>query len=518
MNTDHLTGASPAGAPGPRRTLTTSKIIVLIIAALTPLSVVGSTMPLGLAFGGPTTPLMFIVAGCIIGLFCVGYSQMVQRITRPGAFYNYIARGLGRPAGVGAAMIAVVGYPAGLTASFTASAFVAQETLHSLFGITVGWPWLVAVQIGIATLLCYRRIDFNARVVMVVVACEVALIVALVVAIVAAKGLQAFPLSVFTPHAFTIGQWTVAFIFAILCYQGYEAGALYAPEAINPEKTVPRALYGALILLTALLVLISWTLTSVSGVDQQPAVVQDAGIAGFVFGTVQQHLGEVGLWCFSLLIMLAQTACNIAIVNFMSRYINSLAKEQLLPRFLARENRSDSPGTAVLALNGFALIVIFGLAIVGIDPYAQLSAVGFGIGALAATVLQALACASVVAYFLRLPSSQRHWWKTLVAPTLGTALLVIAVVIELRGFTWITGAPMHGLVALLPWAVPIVFTIGVTFGLWLKRNKPDVYATLAAGDTAEEAALLQTRSPRPHRPVNPSGPGTPPRTELEKLP
>ncbi|HEY5856972.1 MAG TPA: APC family permease, partial [Aldersonia sp.] len=79
MNTD-LTGATPAGTAGPRRTLTTPKIIILIIAALTPLSVVGSTMPLGLAFGGPTTPLMFIVAGAIIGLFCVGYSQMVQRI------------------------------------------------------------------------------------------------------------------------------------------------------------------------------------------------------------------------------------------------------------------------------------------------------------------------------------------------------------------------------------------------------------------------------------------------------
>lgn len=85
----------------PPRTLTTSKIVGLIVGAATPLAVLVGTIPLGLAFGGPSLTLAFFAAGFIVLMFAVGYVQMVQRITRPGAFYNYIARGAGRPAGRG---------------------------------------------------------------------------------------------------------------------------------------------------------------------------------------------------------------------------------------------------------------------------------------------------------------------------------------------------------------------------------------------------------------------------------
>ena len=40
----------------------------------------------------------------------VGYLAMARRIANAGAFYAFISRGLGRPAGVGAALVAVVAY------------------------------------------------------------------------------------------------------------------------------------------------------------------------------------------------------------------------------------------------------------------------------------------------------------------------------------------------------------------------------------------------------------------------
>lgn len=476
----------------PARTLNTWKIIVLIIAAMTPLSAVVGTMPLGLAFGGPSSALMFLIAGLIIGLFCIGYVQMVRKITRPGAFYNYIARGIGRPAGVGAAMIAVIGYPVGLVATFAIQAFVSQETFVVLFGVNLPWQFFLIAQALIVGFLAYRRIDLSAMVVLIIVIAEVALIAALVISIVADLGISgAFPAQAMSFESLGIGQWTVAFVFAILCFQGYEAGALYAPEAKNPEKTVPRALYGALIVLILLLVFTTWALTGVSGVENQQQVVQDAGVTGFIFATVGQYLGETGLWLFSFLVLFAQLACALAITSFMSRYLQSLASEDLLPAPLAKRNKHGAPGTAVLSLVGFGTVLVLVLAAAGIDPQTQITSVGFGIGALGATALQALASASVVAYFLRRPVSDRHWWKTFLAPVLSTVLLVAAFAIEIRAFTWITGSE-EAWIGVLPWVIPAALVVGIGFGFWMRANRPDSYADLAGGDTAEEAAAMRT--------------------------
>ena len=43
------------------------------------------------------------IAGVILLFFSVGYSAMSRHITNAGAFYAYIANGLGRPVGIGGA-------------------------------------------------------------------------------------------------------------------------------------------------------------------------------------------------------------------------------------------------------------------------------------------------------------------------------------------------------------------------------------------------------------------------------
>lgn len=475
--------------PSARRTLTSTKIIVLIVAALTPLSVVVGTLPLGLAFGGPSTALLYVVAGLIIGLFCVGYVQMVRRITRPGAFYNYIARGLGRPTGVGSAMIAVVTYSTLLIGIYAVTSVVNQEILAG-FGINAPWQVWFVVQLLVVTVLAYRKIDLSARVTFVIVGLELLILLALVVGIVAKEGLPgAFPAEAFSPNILSVGQWTIAFVFAMLCFQAFEAGALYAPEAKNPERTVPRALYGALIILVVSFALVAWALTGVTGVDGLQEAV-GADLAGFVFATTAAYLGDGGVWALSLLALLAQLACALATTNFVARYLNSLAREELLPAVLGRKNRHNSPGAAILILAALAVVIILGFAAVGIDPYTEIAPIGFGLGAVGATTLQALASGSAVGFFLRQPASERHWWKTTVAPILATVLLVAALCIELSAFSYITGKDSPEMLA-VPWIIPLAGVGGLAFGFWLRKNRSLMYRSLAAGDTAEEAEELQ---------------------------
>lgn len=497
MNTAPETVAARRSTPTttpthiPIRTLTTWKIIVLIIGAMTPLAVVVGTVPLGFAFGGPSTTIMFIVAGIVIGLFCVGYAQMVRRITRPGAFYNYIARGLGRPAGVGAAITGSLGYVAGFTGASAIQGFITHEAVLALTGADIPWWVFHVVQLLIVGVLVWRQIDLSAYVVSIIVAVEVLLLLALSISIIARDGIAtALPGNVFSFEVFDIGTWSVAFIFAILCFQGYESAALYAPEAKRPEKTIPRALYGALVILVIILALATWTLTSTVGIEGLSDAVLEQGLSGFVFGAVATYLGPVGLVLFTIASILATMAVNVTIANFMSRYLNSVAREGLLPGYLTRVNRHGAPYTAQLTLLGLGIVVPIVIFLLGMDPYTQLSSVMFGIGAIVATLMQGLASAAVVAYFLRRSNGRTNLWTQTIVPVLATILLGAALVVQLAGYQWITGIDA-GWTMVLPALVFVVLIGGIGYGFWLRKGRPEIYADISAGDNSEEAAAIR---------------------------
>ncbi|MFE3059567.1 APC family permease [Nocardia sp. NPDC059239] len=487
-DSDSSVAVSPAH---PQRTLGTWNIVVLIIAAMTPLSLVVGTLPLGLGFGGPSTAAMCLISGAVIWVFCVGYGQMVRRINRPGGFYSYITRGLGRPIGVATGVVAAVGYTISLITAATVQAVVTRDILASTMSVHVDWRWLLVVQTAIVAIAAWHHIDFNARLLTVMVVVEVITIICLVIGIIANHGIGVLSFSTFSPHVFTIGDWQVAFIFAILCFQGYEAGAMYAPEAKRPEKTVPRALYGALVILTGTVALLAWALTGMSGAENQMRDVADQGFTGYIFATIQDNLGMFGLRVVSVLVIVAQLACSIGVTSFSARYLNGLAKDGVLPSVLAKSNRHNVPSTGIVLLAVLSIVTPLALAAVGVDPYTQLSSAGFGFGALVATTIQAIASVAVIAYFFREGRGDIAWWKTTLAPAVAAILLVVALIIEINGFAYITGQSVAW-TTYIPWVLPLLWAAGAGLALYLKLRRPRVYAGLAAGDTAEEAEVLRS--------------------------
>ena len=69
---------------------------------------------------------MFIPLGIVLGLFVVGYAAMSRHVANAGAFYAYVARGLGKVQGVGAAFVALIAYNA------------MQIGIYGLFGVAMG--------------------------------------------------------------------------------------------------------------------------------------------------------------------------------------------------------------------------------------------------------------------------------------------------------------------------------------------------------------------------------------------
>lgn len=475
----------------PPRTLTASKIAALIVANLTPLSVVVGTLPLALLLGGPSMALMFLIAGAIVGVFCIGYAQMTKKILRPGAFFNYITRGLGRTAGVAAAMIAVASFITGQTGAFAVQAAVTSEVFGTV-GLVVPWQVCLVAQIILVTVLALRKIDLSSRVTMIIVAIEVLLLAWLVISAVAQDGAGVLPLHALAPSILGEGHWSVAFVFAILCFASFEAGALYSPEAKDPARSVPRGLAAALLVLTVSFAVAAWVLYGITLVDPAMAEALQQDPAAFIFIVAEAYLGTAGMWVLSVAAVLAQVACALASTSFVCRYLQSLAAEGLLPRVLERTNGSHSPSGAIWFMAVFQAVVIIGLALVGVDPFLQVAPIGFGLAALGATLAQLLCSISVIAYFRKLGETKGHVLSRVVAPSVAIVLLAAAMCVELTSFNYITGSDA-AYMAYVPLIIPAIAVIGLCFGIYLKTRRPDVYDNLAVGDTVEAAEEARDR-------------------------
>src|SRR3712207_210102 len=96
-----------------RRALGVPDLVFFIVAASAPLTAVaGGQAATYLVTGNQGIPFLFIPLAIILSVFAIGYAAMSHHVADAGAFYTYIARGLGKIPGVGGAFVALVAYNA----------------------------------------------------------------------------------------------------------------------------------------------------------------------------------------------------------------------------------------------------------------------------------------------------------------------------------------------------------------------------------------------------------------------
>jgi MYXO-CTERM domain-containing protein len=125
---------------------------------------------------------------------------------------------------------------------------------------------------------------------------------------------------------------------------------------------------------------------------------------------------------------------------------------------------------------GVNIVVTTAFAAAGLDPYLNLATSMGGLGTLGVIVLQAVAAAAVIGFFARRPD--RHWWRTGLAPAIGLAGLVTAIVLVVRNFAVLTGTT-SAVVTALPWLLALAALVGLGYAWWLRRRRPAIYAALA---------------------------------------
>src|SRR4051812_35654601 len=140
-------------------------VVYFVMSAAAPLTVVAGVITTSYAVTGITgLPVAFIAVGAVLALFSVGYVTMARHMVNAGAFYAYVSRGIGRPAGVAGAWVALVAYNALQVGLYGALGAATTPLLDQWFGVHPAW-WVVAlVAWALVGTLGLMRVEVNGTV------------------------------------------------------------------------------------------------------------------------------------------------------------------------------------------------------------------------------------------------------------------------------------------------------------------------------------------------------------------
>lgn len=469
----------------PRRILSTRKVVFLVIAAAAPMGAMVGNVPLALTrTHGIGLPVAFVLASVILLCFSVGYGAMNARVVNSGAFYTYIARAMGKPAGAAGAYAALVGYTAmalGIAAAF-------GYFTHLVFdGLGMSVPWYVFTAVGIVLVgfLGYRSAELSAKVLGVLMVLEFAILLVFNFLVVGAKGLAAFPSESFAPNQAFSGTLGIGLLFALTSFIGFESAAIYGEESKNPERTVPRAMYISVASISAFYVVTAWIIIGAAGGTEAPAMAE-AQLGDMVFTLAKQYGGEILYSATAVLLCTSVLASYLALHNAASRYLFALGREGMLPAALGGYHAHHlSPHIGSLTVTGITVLVLGAMALLGADPYTVIAAGFVGLGTLGIIFVQAVTAVAVLVFFWKRPD--RSLWRGIVAPAIGAAGLGTGFVLVTLNYSILTGSD-SAWVNLVPLLLPLVAVLGIFISLRQRRSNPSAYANFAASELRRRSA------------------------------
>lgn len=484
-----------------RRRLSTPALVFIIIAASAPLTVLAGGIPTNYAVAGLLgVPQTYIALGLILLLFAVGYTSMSREIQNAGAFYAYVTEGLGNRQGIATALVALVAYNMMQIGLYGLFGFAASNLILEFTGLALPW-WLTALAAWLlVALLGVRSIDVSAKVLGVIVALEflVVIIVDIMALGIAPEGVtgEAFQASEF--FAPGIG---LLFAFGVAAFMGFESGAIYSEEVVDPQRTVARATYIALAVIALFYAFTAWAV----GIGVGPSnVVEESQTLGpdLIFAWLGEHSPMLANFA-NLLFVTSLLAVLLAFHNAVARYFFALGRSTVLPRFLGKTGSNGAPQNGSMIQSGLAFVVVVGFAIAGaghelgdLFPVVTLFIWLTNTAAFGLVFLLAVTSVAIIAWFYKNPNG-RGAWTRIVAPGLATIGLTAIFVLILVNFDLMIEAEEgSALIYILPGLIIAAGVLGIIWGQIIQNRRPEDYERMSHQDQLsdeEELAIAEGR-------------------------
>jgi basic amino acid/polyamine antiporter, APA family len=404
---------------------------------------VGATVGTGIFFvladavpeAGPAVLISFLIAGLAAGLSAICYAELASSVPVSGSTYSYAYTTMGEFVAMGVAACLLLEYGVSISAVAVGWSGYLNKLLDNLFGVQIpvaltAAPWddpsglinLPAVLlIVMCALLLIRGASESALVNTVMVIIKLGVLALFVVIALTAYNADHFAGFMDKGwHGVTAAAATIFFSFI-----GLDAVSTAGDEVKNPQKAMPRAIIGALVIVTSVYLLVAF-----AGIGSQPAEQ---------FGSEEQKSAGLsvilenitgGTWASTILAagaVISIFSVTLVVMYGQTRILFAMGRDGLLPSMFAKVN----PKTMTPVNNTVIVAVVTGI-LAGFVPLKYLLDM-VSIGTLVAFIVVSL---GVIILRRREPNLPRAFKVPFYPVT--PVLSVLACVWVLTGLHWTT--------------------------------------------------------------------------------
>lgn len=457
-----------ASAPAPQQPVLRSNsvgfgsLLLNILAAVGSMPAFMGATPLVFAAMGAATPGVYLAAALMLLVFSAGYLAMSRKTRSASGFIVFIDHGLGRPAGMAAAYVTLVSYALLLAGFYASYSLFLQVAVRDLAGVNLPWIAGFLLSLPLILFMSYRRVEVGIAVIGTLVMAGMIAILALDWAILRSGSLAALDFAGLSPAGLATPAIGVALLVAVGCFGGVESAAVFSEEVRNPQRSIPLAMYAAIVLLGLFYVGSTLLLGNAIGTQAvQAAATEDP--TGFILKLGGQLLGPAWARIAASLVVAVFFAALLGFSNMIHRYVFALGRAGILPVFVGRTHRRHgSPHTAGLATGLLVAIMLVALNLAGADAF-RLYTWGVAIGTFGILLLMCVSSLAVAAAALR--DGHDGFFGAVLAPAVSFLLYGALLLVALLNFGFLAG---DGPVARRLW---LVVVLAAAVG-WLVGRQP----------------------------------------------
>ncbi len=315
---------------------------------------------------GPAVLISFVLAGIAAGLSAVCYAEMASSVPVSGSTYSYAYTTMGEMVAMGVAACLLLEYGVSMSATSIGWSGYLNELLNNLFGFRIPHALTAApfgenpgimnlpamLLIVMCALLLIRGASESARVNAIMVIIKLG-VLALFVAI----AFTAFTTDHFAGFwdkgfaGITAGAATIFFTFI-----GLDAVSTAGDEVKDPQKTMPRAIIGALIAVTSIYILVAFAGLGTQSADEFGAPEQaEAGLS-----VILRNILHGQTWASNILAagaVISIFSVTLVVMYGQTRILFAMGRDGLLPSRFAKVN----PQTMTPVNNTVIVAVVTGM-------------------------------------------------------------------------------------------------------------------------------------------------------------
>ena len=423
---------------------------------------------------GTSAPLAVLIAA--VGVFALGWivAQYAKRIHAAGSLYDYVSNGLGKTVGAASGWLYYGGTIILTTGLGVLLGGYVHDSLLPAWEIDLDlpiWLWDTIFALGLFAVL-YFGVQISTRVQLTLALVSIAVVLIFFVTVIADLGGDNDIVKAFdpTPQPFGFSGILFGVLYGVLIFVGFETAANLAEETAEPKRSIPRAVLGAVVIVSAFYLIASYAEVAGFGFDLDVILSPEvAGAPLFALGAPGSPSGsEFWLKVLLLVVLLDMLAVYVGAAVASTRGVFALARDRRLPAPLASvSKRYGTPLGAILLLIAVQAVLIVVaeandtlLALPELPHY-------FSVFVWCATFG---GFALLVVYFLMSIGAFRG-----VGEDRATAGLIVAALVGIA----ITAAAIFGSfykvtspTLLAPWSAVIWFAIGLVYMALVKGREP----------------------------------------------